>query len=431
MSYSSITNVRRNLNLESYEPSDAIITSFIARADVEIDEKTGGANLFVDTIEFQKNSFIKLSHDFYEIKEITINGVEMKEFNTNQFLPDGEVEDDDGSDAPLYWNENESTGDTLTWDNSYQFSLNRSLKIAKGGASASYWYSDDETIDTKEDFKVTCRIKVDSNSSANTYLKLLFLDADESTVKTYTSSAVTIEITQPAAAGTVSIASDNTDDTSQSITIDGLVSGIRDVEVIELNGTTSVAGIKSFSYIYGVRKSDDTEGIVIITRGSTVCTLTAKESEKADWIEAAIEGSSTHDSQTAQVQLYVDSATGTAYGDHFSLRKRNWRPLAAQKTIYLIQQLVPGDVLDVTYLRSEVSKLVKELSRDIASLYVLAFLSGAKTSSVNYEDLKNIKIIGAGWSGKQKVLIERIESNLHSLTNYDNKSPDFSVRDLG
>lgn len=72
-------------------------------------------------------------------------------------------------------------------------------------------------------------------------------------------------IGQPLQASVVTIVSSSTSDTTGSITVFGTVSGYPDYETINLNGTTSVAGSKSFSSIERVSKSGSTIGRITIT----------------------------------------------------------------------------------------------------------------------------------------------------------------------
>ena len=85
---------------------------------------------------------------------------------------------------------------------------------------------------------------------------------------------------QPASAGTVSVVSGSSSDTSQSVFIRGIVSGIEDYETLALNGLTTVTGSKSFQRILGVSKDADTTGAITVTRGAdTLSVLARKQSE--------------------------------------------------------------------------------------------------------------------------------------------------------
>lgn len=70
---------------------------------------------------------------------------------------------------------------------------------------------------------------------------------------------------QVLAASVITVSSTSTSDTSQSITVFGTVSGLPDFETIMLNGTTTVAGTKSFSEVERVTKNGTTIGAVTVT----------------------------------------------------------------------------------------------------------------------------------------------------------------------
>lgn len=86
---------------------------------------------------------------------------------------------------------------------------------------------------------------------------------------------------QVKSASTLAIASSDTNDTSIDVTIFGTVSGYPDYETITTNGTngtTSVAGTKSFSEVERVVKTSNTVGRITVTADSgntTVAVLTA------------------------------------------------------------------------------------------------------------------------------------------------------------
>lgn len=77
---------------------------------------------------------------------------------------------------------------------------------------------------------------------------------------------------QPTSASTISLSSSSSSDTTQSVLVQGLVSGEDDYELINLNGTTPAATTKSFSYIEAVTKSALTAGRVTLTSNSAVTT---------------------------------------------------------------------------------------------------------------------------------------------------------------
>lgn len=86
---------------------------------------------------------------------------------------------------------------------------------------------------------------------------------------------------QPVSASTLSISSSDSDDTAKDITIYGIVAGYPDFETIRTNnanGTTAVAGLKSFTSVERVVKSQSIKGRITITSNSgniTVATLPA------------------------------------------------------------------------------------------------------------------------------------------------------------
>lgn len=434
MSYCSVSDVRTNINLESNRPGDSVVQAFIDKADVEINENCGGsAARFDEKFLFTGERLITLAHDFTAVVGIFVGGSEIKEFSEeDNLLEDGSVEEDDGDDAPLYWTDNAGSGDTLSWATDYAFILNRSLKIVKGAAVNSYWESDEESISVKHEYKASGRIKVDANSTAKTTLKLVFQASDDTIEQTFTSKNVTLEITQPSSVSAISVVSSDAMDTSQTVTISGLVNGLEDVETVTLNGTTAVSTIKTFTYIAGTRKNENTAGIITCTSNSGVvtnCTMAATVNSKEDWMNIEVIGTSTPDSATATVQLYVGSTatSGSAWGDMFKLYERNWKPIYSSMAIYLFTDKIKvGDNVRVVYSRSAKSKLIKEISRDIASVYVLLYLVGANTSGANYKDLKTSSLGSYGQSSKVvENLFVRIDRNFDLLFGHDRSSPDF------
>ena len=88
---------------------------------------------------------------------------------------------------------------------------------------------------------------------------------------------------QPDTAATISIVSSSTSDTTQKVRINGLVSGVRDTELLTLTGTTTATGIKLFSEIASIAKDESTTGRVTVTSndaGTTQLALMAP-AEKA------------------------------------------------------------------------------------------------------------------------------------------------------
>lgn len=77
---------------------------------------------------------------------------------------------------------------------------------------------------------------------------------------------------QPASAEAVNVFSSDAADTTAKVTVEGVVSGEHDREVISLNGTTPVAGAKSFSEVYSISKDLLTAGRITV-RGDTSGTV--------------------------------------------------------------------------------------------------------------------------------------------------------------
>lgn len=75
-------------------------------------------------------------------------------------------------------------------------------------------------------------------------------------------------IGQPLQASVVTIVSSSASDNTGSVTVFGVVSGYPDYETINMNGTTSAAGSKSFTSIERVVKSGSTIGRVTVTTNS-------------------------------------------------------------------------------------------------------------------------------------------------------------------
>lgn len=71
--------------------------------------------------------------------------------------------------------------------------------------------------------------------------------------------------TQPTEAHLITVVSSSTSDTTQTITIKGIVSDEIDVETVALNGTASVSTVKLFSKILSVTKSANTVGRVTLS----------------------------------------------------------------------------------------------------------------------------------------------------------------------
>ena len=74
---------------------------------------------------------------------------------------------------------------------------------------------------------------------------------------------------QPSAAGVVSIVSNSSSDSTQTILIRGIVDNAETTEDISANGTTAATGSKLFSRILGVSKNAIATGKITVTIGST------------------------------------------------------------------------------------------------------------------------------------------------------------------
>lgn len=81
---------------------------------------------------------------------------------------------------------------------------------------------------------------------------------------------------QPLSASTVDIVSDAAGDTTQSVRINGVVNGVRDTELLALNGVTTVTGTKSFSSVHSVTKDLVTTGKVTVNVNDASNTVIAE-----------------------------------------------------------------------------------------------------------------------------------------------------------
>lgn len=409
MSYTTKAKVRYRANLDSKTPGDTIVEDFISKAESELSNMLGGDIGKATTATYEKNliDFVPLT-DFKEILEVRVANYRLEENSDYEILSNPNVEEMVDTD-PEAWTDTAATGDTLSLDDTYSFIYSQSLKIEKGGASASYWTSDSKACSDSSRYRATCRAKVDSNSSDNTYLKLEFLDADGTVQKTHTSTAASLEITQPGSAATTKVVSASTSDTTESVTIFGLVNGILETEVIELNGTSSVSGTKTFSEIISIKKPVTVGAITVSDSGdNTLATIGAASTEANEWIELKVEGSPTGDSSSVRVKLYTDSTTGSAYGDNFKLREKNWFILSDGLHFTSPQ----NRKVEIDYLKAEVPEILEELVRDIAALYCILYINGAQTSGTRYADLKSSGYTFVGENRLYNSILATIEDNL-------------------
>lgn len=93
-------------------------------------------------------------------------------------------------------------------------------------------------------------------------------NTEESVPVSYRMWGEDMVIGQPLQASVVTIVSSSASDTTGYITVFGTVSGYPDYETINLNGTTSAAGSKSFTKIERIAKSGSTIGRVTATTNS-------------------------------------------------------------------------------------------------------------------------------------------------------------------
>lgn len=429
MAYCSDSDVREIIGIDDYMPSSTVISEFIAKADAKLDQKlAGSAYRTTQVIHYTGDGrFLDLKYNFRSVKKISVNGEEVTEFRQSDLLDDGEC-DYSSDSTPDYWNELESSGDTLTWDSNYSYTLSRSLKIEKGGASESYWYSDDiEVISTQQEYRAEAKIKVDSNSSGSVYLRLEFRDSDETSLKTFDSPVVTIQITQPSSASAIAVVSTSASDI-QNLIIEGTVNGVHDSEVVAITGTTSVSSSKSFSEITGLRLDSAAVGTITATSNAAVvtnATFTVGQTLKEDWQSVQIEGASPHDVNTARVLLRCTSSSGgSCWGDSFRVYKRNWKPRPSVKNIEFFSSLSKGDSIRASYLRSSLHPFVPIISAKIAALYTLSHITGADTAGENFEDLKAGKYGGAALFSRFKHLRMEIGQDLKDLLKHDHSVPD-------
>lgn len=78
---------------------------------------------------------------------------------------------------------------------------------------------------------------------------------------------------QPSAASVITVVSSSAADTTQVVTVFGIVSGYPDYETISLNGVTGVAGTKSFTSVDRITKNATTTGRITATSNSAAVTV--------------------------------------------------------------------------------------------------------------------------------------------------------------
>jgi len=430
MAYCEVDVVRKRINADIDNPPDNVIQDWINKADLEIDALCGGdARTFSESINFQGKRIISTTHDFISIDSILIDGKEYFEFESKSIIPDGTVEE--GTDStPEYWTANASGSDTLTWDNNESFTLDKSLKIEKGSADNSYWESDTISVNSRIDYLASAYVKPDANTTGNIYLKLIYYNSSNEVVKTYTSAAVTQQIVQASTTSTIDISSSSEDDNASTVLIDGLVNGIRETEAVEVSRTYISTSTKSFSHIYGVRVEGNINGTISIREhgvtDTDLTTLDKNNLSRSEWTKVQIAGSSTSDSASMTIQFYVAStvATGSCYADNFELNRRNFKPLYSQRSIEL--QMTCRDLaqINVNYKRSMLDKLVGEISKDLASLFILTRYFGSHETVNNYNDMEYQFNNGGTASPRAQSIMMTLKQNRAKLLSHDSSNTD-------
>lgn len=106
MSYCSVQDVRDNINADNTDdPTDAQITKCITRADAELDSAcSGDAHNFNESVQysFDKSEY-KLRHDFKEITKVQVQNKVLDEFDENNVIDNGIIEESANGDDPDYF----------------------------------------------------------------------------------------------------------------------------------------------------------------------------------------------------------------------------------------------------------------------------------------------------------------------------------------
>ena len=415
MAYATKTEVRDRIACDEFKPSDTVLDDFISKAEIDLKNQLGGSLNRKILTSYEENSTFTIDvPGAKSINEIKVDTAIIDEFSTEELLTNPNVESTE-NDEVQGWNESQGTGDTLSQDSDNSWIYSHSLKIAKGAAVNSYFYSDTSSFDDETYYRGKAKLYVDSNTAANTSLKLEFLDSDSSIVKTYTSETLSVEITQPTSASVIAIVSDNAKDIYQAIILTGrLVSGGEVItESVELNGTTSVNSDNSFVEIISIEKSEETAGTVTLTSNSagvTNGTMAATTNILEKWQEVQVIGSPTEDSASMRVSFYVSSSatSGSAYADNFQLRKCNW--FLRQGKVYFAES-VQGNII-IDYEKAQVSRAVREIVRDLASLYSLIHYAGADSSGTNYASLKSSQFPNTGLQVLYTKILDNLQRNM-------------------
>ena len=433
MAYTTKALVRERIACDEFKPSDSILDNFISKAEIDLKNILGGSLSKAVKVSYEKHSTFTIDlTGAKSINEIKINGEKLDEFSDEEILtnPDLESTENSGSDV-LAWNKEEGSGDTLSLDSSESFIYAHSLKIAKGAGVNSYWYSDTYSFSPQTYYRAKARLFVDSNTAAHTTLKLEYLDSDDSVVKTYTSETLSVEITQPSSSSAITIVSDSAEDIYQSIILTGrLISGGEVItESVELNGTTSVNSKNSFVELVSIVKSEETTGTVTLTSNSGVVTngsMASTVSKLEKWQEVEVFGAPTEDANSMRLRFDVSSSasSGNAYADTFELRKQNW--FLRQDKVYFANS-IEGDVV-IDYEKAQVSRAVREMVRDLASLYSLIYYAGIDSSGINFNSLKSAQFSNTGLSVLYNTIHSEFQRNIDIYLSIQDS--DFSMGEL-
>ena len=414
MAYATKAEVRERIACDEFKPKDTILDNFIAKAEIDLKNQLGGSlNKSIKTIyEEAPVKYVDLP-GASSINEITIESEKIEEFS-GELLANQNAELTQG-DEVQGWNESEGTGDTLSHDSDESYIYSHSLKIEKGAAVNSYWYSDTHAFSMQTYYKANAMLFVDSDTAANTSLKLEYLDSDNAVVKTYTSGTLSVELTQPSSASVIAIVSASTKDIYQAIILTGrlVANGEVITESVELNGTASVNSINSFAEIVSIEKTDTSTGTVTLTSNSeavTNGTMTANVLKLETWQEVEAFGAPTEDASSMRVSFYVTSSatSGNAYADSFQLRKVNWFLLQGK---IRFANSVSGDIV-VNYEKAQVSQTVREMVRDLAALYTLLQFNGAESSGMNYNTLKSAQFSNSGLTVLYSLILSDLQKNM-------------------
>lgn len=79
--------------------------------------------------------------------------------------------------------------------------------------------------------------------------------------------------TQPTSASVIAVVSSSASDTTQTVLIRGIVSGVETTESVTLTGTTPVNSVNSYTRVKAVSKSAKTTGYVTLTSNSAAVTI--------------------------------------------------------------------------------------------------------------------------------------------------------------